>query len=198
MRNFDELPIPYRAVATDLETGQEVILGKGTMSGALRASMAVPGAFDPVDYDGKLLVDGGISNNVPVSVARAMGADIVIVSDLGSDLLTREQITSALSVAGQMVNFLFALNSQKQLASLTDKDVLISNKLGDIGAGSFDRIAEAIPVGDVAARKVADGLRRYSLSADDLCPACGRTQRAGQDAAPAGLCQGEQQIAPER
>ena len=166
VRNFDELPIPYRAVATDLETGQEVILGKGTMSGALRASMAVPGAFDPVDYDGKMLVDGGISNNVPVSVARAMGADIVIVSDLGSDLLTREQITSALSVAGQMVNFLFALNSQKQLASLTDKDVLISNKLGDIGAGSFDRIAEAIPVGDVAARKVADALRRYSLSAD--------------------------------
>jgi len=71
--------------------------------------MAVPGAFDPVDIDGRLLVDGGISNNVPVSVARAMGADIVIVSDLGSDMLTRDQITSALSVAGQLVNFLFAL-----------------------------------------------------------------------------------------
>src|SRR5512139_632827 len=167
IKDFDRLPIPFRAVATDLETGKEVVLKSGNLARSLRASMAVPGAFDPVDIDGKLLVDGGISNNVPVSVARAMGADIVIVSDLGSDLLTREQITSALSVAGQMVNFLFALNSQQQLRSLGPRDVLITSKLGDIGAGSFDRIGEAMPIGEQAARRAEESLRRYSLSQAD-------------------------------
>lgn len=167
IKDFDRLPIPFRAVATDLETGREVVLKSGNLARSLRASMAVPGAFDPVDIDGKLLVDGGISNNVPVSVARAMGADIVIVSDLGSDMLTRDQITSALSVAGQMVNFLFALNSQEQLKRLGPDDVLITSRLGDIGAGSFNRINEAMPIGEQAARQAAESLRRYSLSEAD-------------------------------
>jgi NTE family protein len=162
-KDFDRLPIPYRAVATDLETGREVVLKSGNLARAIRASMAVPGAFDPVEIDDKLLVDGGLANNVPVSVARAMGADVVIVSDLGSDLYTREQITSALDVAGQMVNFLFALNSVQQLNSLGPQDVHIVSKLGDIGAGSFDRIKEAMPVGEQAARHAADSLRRYAL-----------------------------------
>jgi NTE family protein len=166
IHDFDQLPIPYRAVAADLETGQEVVLKSGNLSRSLRASMAVPGAFDPVVIDGKLLVDGGIANNIPVSVARAMGADVVIVSELGSDLLTREQITSALSVAGQMVNFLFGLNSEQALKTLGPQDVRISVKLGDIGAGSFDRITEAIPLGEQAARE-AEALRRYSLSQED-------------------------------
>ena len=167
IKDFDQLPIPYRAVATDLETGREVVLKSGNLARSLRASMAVPGAFDPVEIDGRILVDGGISNNVPVSVARAMGADIVIVSDLGSDLLTREQITGALDVAGQLVNFLFALNSHDQLRSLGPRDVLITSKLGDIGAGSFDRIAEAMPLGEQAARRAEESLRRYSLSQED-------------------------------
>jgi NTE family protein len=167
IKDFDRLPIPYRAVATDLETGQEIVLKSGNLARSLRASMAVPGAFDPVEIDGKLLVDGGISNNVPVSVARAMGADIVIVSNLGSDMLTRDQITSALSVAGQMINFLFALNSQEQLRSLGPRDALITSRLGDIGAGSFDRIGEAVPIGEKAAREAVESLRRYSLSQED-------------------------------
>jgi len=167
IKDFDQLPIPFRAVATDVETGREVVLKSGNLARSLRASMAVPGAFDPVDIDGKLLVDGGISNNVPVSVARAMGADIVIVSDLGSHMLTRDQITSALSMAGQMVNFLFALNSQEQLRSLGSKDVLITSRLGDIGAGSFDRIDEAMPIGEQAARQATESLRRYSGSQED-------------------------------
>jgi NTE family protein len=167
IKDFDRLPVPFRAVATDLETGKEVVLKSGNLARSLRASMAVPGAFDPVEIDGKLLVDGGISNNVPVSVARAMGADIVIVSDLGSDMLTRDQIISALSVAGQMVNFLFALNSQEQLRSLGPRDVLITSRLGDIGAASFDRIHDAMPIGEQAARKATESLRRYALSAED-------------------------------
>lgn len=163
IQDFDQLPIPYRAVAADLETGQEVVLKSGNLARALRASMAVPGAFDPVVIDDRLLVDGGIANNIPVSVARAMGADVVIVSDLGSDMLTRDQITSGLSVAGQMVNFLFGLNSQASLKTLGPRDVLISVKLGDIGATSFDRIVEAIPLGEQAARRSMSDLGRYTV-----------------------------------
>jgi len=83
-KDFDQLPIPYRAVATDLETGQEVVLKSGNLARSLRASHGRPGAFDPVLIDNRLLIDGGLANNIPVSVVKAMGADIVIVSDLAA------------------------------------------------------------------------------------------------------------------
>jgi len=165
--DFDDLPIPYRAIATDIETGGEVVLGTGSLPKAIRASMAVPAAFDPVEIDGKLLVDGGLANNVPVSVARDMGADIIIAVDVGSGLLKREQITSVFAITGQLANFLFSLNTLQQLESLGPKDVLIIPELGDIGGGSFDRAAETIGPGVDAARKVADALRRYSVSEDE-------------------------------
>jgi NTE family protein len=161
--DFDKLPIPYRAVAADLETGEQVVLKSGSLARSIRASMAVPGAFYPVELDGRLLVDGGIANNIPVSVARELGAEVLIVSELGTDMLTREKIHSGLDVAAQMVNFLFVINSRKQLETLTADDVRISVQLGDIGAGSFDRVKEAIPLGTQAARQVADRLSRYAL-----------------------------------
>mgnify|MGYP001447695952 CR=1 FL=1 len=163
--DFDALPIPYRAIAADLETGEQVVLKSGSLARSIRASMAVPGAFYPVELDGRLLVDGGIANNIPVSVARDLGAEVLIVSELGTDMLTREEIHSALDVAAQMVNFLFVLNSRKQLETLSANDVRISVQLGDIGAGSFDRVKEAIPLGEEAARAAADPLRRYALDA---------------------------------
>ncbi len=167
IKDFARLPIPFRAVATDLETGREVVLKSGNLARALRASMAVPLAFDPVEIDGKLLIDGGTSNNVPVNVARAMGADIVIVSDLGSGLLKRDQINSAVDVTEQIVNFLFALNSEEQLRSLGPRDVLITSDLGDIGASSFDRVNETIVIGERAARQAAKSLRQYALNKQD-------------------------------
>lgn len=165
--DFDGLPIPYRAVAADLETGEQVVLKSGSLARSIRASMAVPGAFDPVELDGRLLVDGGIANNIPVSVARDLGADVLIVSELGTDMLTREEIRSGLDVAAQMVNFLFVINSRKQLETLTADDVRISVQLGEIGAGSFDRVKEAIPLGAEATRAVAEQLRRYALDEPD-------------------------------
>jgi NTE family protein len=168
VKDFDALPIPFRAIAADLETGDEVVLKSGSLSRSLRASMAVPGAFDPVELDGRLLVDGGIANNIPISVAEAMGAEVVIVSDLGSTMLTREEITSALDVASQMINFLFGINSREQLKKLGPEDVHISVELGDIGAGSFDRIREAIPLGERAARAATEDLRRYSVGEEDF------------------------------
>jgi NTE family protein len=165
IQDFDRLPIPFRAVATDLETGGEVVLGKGSLARAIRASMAVPGAFDPVEIDGRILVDGGLANNVPVSVARAMGAEVVIVGDLSGPLLSREQIKSVISVMEQLSNFLTDRNVQVQLASLTERDVRvpIGAALGDIGSADFDRAAEAIPMGEEAARAMAPQLRELSV-----------------------------------
>lgn len=167
VKDFDRLPIPYRAVAADIETGKPVVLGRGSLAKAIRASMAVPAVFDPVEINGRLLVDGGIADNVPVDVARRMGADVFIVVDVGSGLSSREQISTAVDVTGQLANFLFTLNTEQQLKTLGPRDVLIRPPLGDIGGGSFDRVAEAIPLGERAAREMIDGLRRYSVSPEE-------------------------------
>ena len=161
--NFDKLPIPFRAIATDVVSGQMTVLKSGDLATAMRASMSVPGAIAPVQIDGKMLVDGGLTRNLPVDIARAMGADVIIAVNLGTPLLPREQITSALSVALQMLNILTEQNVGASLASLQPQDVLILPELGSYSAGDFDNMPSTIPIGEAAARKVADQLRRYSL-----------------------------------
>ena len=129
----------------------------------MRASMSVPGAIAPVQIDGKMLVDGGLTRNLPVDVARGMGADVIIAVNLGTPLLKRDQITSAFSVALQMLNILTEQNVQASLASLKPQDILILPELGDYSAGDFDNMPSTIPIGEAAARKVAEQLKRYSL-----------------------------------
>ncbi len=167
INDFDRLPIPYRAVGTDIETGEAVVLASGSMARAIRASMAVPAAFDPVEIDGRLLVDGGLAANVPVRVARAMGAQVFIVVDVGSGLAKREAIKSGLDVTSQLSSFLFTLTSVQDLRSLTARDVLIKPPLGDIGGGSFERVGEAMPIGEQAARELREELARFSLPPED-------------------------------
>jgi NTE family protein len=163
-RRFDELPIPYRAVATDLVTGKPVVLSEGELARVMRASMSVPGAVDPVEIEGKLLVDGGLVDNLPVDAARAMGADIVIAVNLGTPLMNRDDLDSILSVTGQMINILTEQNVQASLASLKPTDILILPELGDYSAADFDHMPRTIPIGEAAARKVADRLAQLSLS----------------------------------
>jgi NTE family protein len=160
---FDDLPIPFRAVATDLVTGKPVVLSQGELAGAMRASMSVPGAIAPVRLEGRLLVDGGLTDNLPVGVARAMGADVVIAVNLGTPLLKAEQLTSVLGVTDQMVNILTEQNVQASLASLRPNDILILPQLGDFSAADFDHLPETVPVGEAAARAVADLLARLSV-----------------------------------
>jgi NTE family protein len=161
--DFDKLPIPYRAVAADIETGEEVVLRRGSLPQAMRASMSVPGALAPVEIDGRLLVDGGIADNLPITVARKLCADVVIAVNISTPPLKRSEITSALSVSGQLINFLGKVKVDDQLKSLGARDVLIAPELGDISSSSFDRAADAIRVGEDAARAMAAQLQRYSL-----------------------------------
>jgi NTE family protein len=164
-RKFDELPIPFRAVATDLVTGKPVVFSEGELAHVMRASMSVPGAIAPAEIGGMILVDGGLTNNLPVDVARAMGADIVIAVNLGTPLLKREDLGSILGVTGQMINILTEQNVQASLASLKPTDILILPELGDFSAGDFDHLSQAVPIGEAAARKVADRLAALSVPA---------------------------------
>ena len=177
--DFDKLPIPFRAVAADIETGEAIVLSHGSLARAMRASMSVPGALSPVEIDGRLLVDGGIANNLPIDDARKLCGDVIIAVNISTPALKRDEITSALSVAGQLINFLGKVNVERQLKSLGSRDVLIAPDLGDISAASFERSADAIRVGENAARALANSLSRYSLPPEQYA-ALRRRQTAEQ------------------
>lgn len=159
IRDFDKLPIPFRAVAADIETGDTVALKSGDLAKAMRASMAVSGVFPPVEIDGRLLVDGGLADNLPIDVARSMGADVLIVVNFPEKLKKRKDLNSAVSIVLQSIDLLIAQNSRHQLKTLRESDILISPLLGDIGAASFERTADAIPLGEKAARAAIEKLR---------------------------------------
>ncbi len=161
--DFNKLPIPFHAMATDIETGDSIVLDHGSLSQAMRASMSVPGAIAPVEIDGRLLVDGGIANNLPINEARRMCGDVIIAVNISTPPLKRDELTSALNVTAQLINFLGKQTVDEQIRSLGAKDVLISPDLGDISAGAFDRSKDAIAIGEKATRAMADKLARYSV-----------------------------------
>ena len=163
VEDFSKLPIPFRAVATNIETGEAVILDHGNLARAMRASMAIPGAMRPVEIDGKLLVDGASANNFPIEIVRKLCGDVIIAVDIGTPPLEKKDINSALSIVGQLSNLQGKEAVDRQLATLGKRDVLIRPPLGDIAVSSFTRMKEAIAIGEAAARSQAELLRRYSL-----------------------------------
>ncbi len=165
--NFDDLPIPFRAVAADIQTGEKVVLDSGNLAKAIRASMSVPAAMAPVNWEGRRLVDGGIASNMPVIAARDMGAEIIIGVDLGIPLSEHEIGESVLGIVDQLTALLVRDNVERELALLTDTDVVLRPDLGDITSGDFERVGEAIPTGVVAAEEKLSALRQLSLSEAD-------------------------------
>ncbi len=165
VQRFDDLPIPFRAVATNLENGEMAVFDHGPLPVAMRASMSVPGLFAPMEWEDRLYVDGGLVRNLPIDVARRLGVDVIIAVNLGSGYLPRDQLGNILGVTGQMIAILTEQNVQASLQQIDPKrDVLIAPDLGDITAGDFARAAEAIATGVTAARKAAPQLARYSVS----------------------------------
>lgn len=164
---FDDLPIPFRAVATDLVSGKAVVFDRGELANVMRASMSVPGAVAPAEFDGMLLVDGMLTSNLPVQTAREMGADIIIAVNVGTPLLKREEINGIFGVAGQMLSILTEQNVNASLATLTANDILISPELGDFSTGDFDNLRQIAPLGETAARQVAAQLKQLSMPPAD-------------------------------
>jgi len=162
--DFDKLAIPFRAVATDIETGNAVVLDHGNIARAMRASMSIPGALPPVMYDDKLLVDGGIGNNVPIDIARQMGADIVIVVDVSDPLVRKEQLKSSADIIGQLTTIMTRRIADRQLSTLRSPDVLIVPGRKDITSTDFINYEELIQAGSDAAMKKQDELKRLALT----------------------------------
>src|SRR5712664_2559399 len=161
--DFDLLPTPFRAVATDLLTGNAVLMDKGDLAIAMRASMSAPGVFAPVELNGRLLVDGGLAENLPVNVARAMHADILIVSDVSFPLQQRAALDSAISISNQMLAILVRKDSDRQRASLSPQDILIEPNLGSAPATDFASPSAVIARGEEAARAAIAKLSAYAV-----------------------------------
>jgi NTE family protein len=164
--DFDDLPIPFRAVATDMLAGDMVVLEDGDLSVAMRASMSVPGAFSPVLMDGQVLSDGGMMRNLPVDIARNLCADVVIAVSLESPAPKPEDLTTTLALASRSLDVMIEANQKAQVATLTDADVSIVVPMGDIGSASFERVPDAVPLGRAAALEQQDQLQRLALPED--------------------------------
>ncbi len=163
LRDFDGLPIPFRAVATDMETGDAAVLGSGDLALALRSSMSVPGVFAPTELDGRILGDGGLVNNLPVDVARDMGAQRLLVVNIGTPLAPRDTLGSALGLTTQMINILTEQNVQRSLATLAPRDVLIAPQLGKLSSSDFNKTRELIALGEQGAEAALDKLKPLAL-----------------------------------
>lgn len=163
--DFDRMRVRYRAVATDAVTGDPVVLRSGDLALAMRASMAVPAVFSGVEIGGRLLIDGGLSNNIPISVAIEMGADVVIAVDISTPLRNREQIRSVLGMMDQMTGFLTVRNTQEQLSKLRASDVLITPAVDGLSSVDLRLASTVVASGAEAARRVRDRLEQIASSA---------------------------------
>ena len=161
--DFDNLPIPYRAVATDMVSGQMVVLANGDLATAMRASMAIPGAFEPVRLNDWILNDGGMVRNLPIDVARDLCADVVIAVNLVKQPIEPDKLQSATQLAGRAMDVMLEANVELQLQTLRPGDVRVDVHVGDIGTADFERVPETIPLGEQAALAVADQLRQYAV-----------------------------------
>jgi NTE family protein len=164
--NFDQLPIPFRAVATDLQSGTPFVIDHGNVAVAMRASMAVPGVFTPVTIDGNLLVDGGIVDNLPVDVVKAMGADIIIAVDVGadSDKVNQDDLKSLAGVLGRTYNI---AQRPEQVEMYKQANIGIQPVLAGMTAAEFGRVSEFVPKGEAAARGKIPELSKLSVSKEE-------------------------------
>lgn len=164
-RLIEQLPLPLSIVATDIVSGSRVVMRDGSLTQAMRASMSVPGLMAPVERDGRKLVDGGLVDNVPIAEVRdRCKPDVVIAVNVGSPLLSSNQIGSLVSVTVQMVNILTEQNVTQSLATLKPTDIYIKPDLEGISSGAFDLNSDAADRGRSAAAGVSDRLARLSVS----------------------------------
>ncbi len=176
--DFDHLPTRLRVVATDLESGDTVVMKDGDLVTAVRASMSAPGVFAPVEREGRLLVDGGLTEDLPVDVARAMGVDVLIVVDTGFALQKRSRLNSLPAVSNQAIAILLRKNIEAQRAQLTPRDVIIEPQLEALSSYDFGSIDRARELGEAAARGSAGRLAALAVPAEEYARyAAARTRR---------------------
>jgi NTE family protein len=163
IQDFDKLSIPYRAVATNIENGETVVLKSGSLAKAMYASSSIPGGFQPINIDGIDLVDGGVSDNIPINVARKMGADIIIAVDVSENFDENLDVNSYLVVMGQLVNILMRKNANKSIATLRDQDILITPNLKGFSGLDADKYRAIIQRGEELDVEVIKRLQKLSV-----------------------------------
>lgn len=161
--DFDDLPIPFRAIASDVERGEAYVMEKGDLARSVRASMSVPGVFAPVRIDGRLLVDGGLIGNLPVDVMQQLGVDVIIAVDVEFPLYSREELDSALTISEQMLTILIRKETLRQIDRLGDRDVLIRPELGVFASTNFGDIVDTIEPGEAATLAQSEKLREIAV-----------------------------------
>lgn len=181
IEDFDDLPTPFRAVASDIETGLPYVMSQGDLALAVRASMSAPGIFAPVVVDGHTLVDGGLVGNVPVSVIEEMDVDIIIAVDVEFPLYAPDELQSALAITEQMLTILIRKETSRQLSALGEDDILIRPELGEYGSSNFVQIAEVVEPGRAATSAHADRLAGLSVSATEYRQFLVARNRADQE-----------------
>jgi len=160
--DFDRLPIPYRAVAMDIKTGKAVVIDSGRLSAAMRASMSIPGMFPPVQRNGQTLVDGGSAANLPVGIARSLGARRIIAVDISSPLVSPDlKLKNFWDIYNRLNSLLIVNNRDVDVERLTPKDIYIRPDLGEIGFLDFNRASETVDIGEKTAREFRDRLRNF-------------------------------------
>lgn len=166
--SFDDLRIPYRAVATDLVSGRRVVLGEGSLAEAMRASATVPLLFNPIEKDGMRLVDGGLVDNIPVDVAEEAGCDMIVVVNTTSGLRTTAEMEAPWEIADQIMGIMMQRVKEQQLRMA---DVVITPKLGEHLSSDFHRLDTLIRIGEESAeRKIDDVLRVYEQKKNQFAP----------------------------
>ncbi|NOQ35144.1 MAG: BamA/TamA family outer membrane protein, partial [Methylococcaceae bacterium] len=166
--DFDKLVIPFRAVATDIGTGLPVVLSKGDLTTSILASMAIPGVVEPVEINGQLLVDGFVSNNIPIDVAKKLGADRLIAVEIGSPLAKTKDLKSVLDITSQLTTIMTQQNTRQQLKLLEKNDIHLRPDLGDLGTMEFKRAKEAIAIGEKSAEAINNQLIAWAANQTEI------------------------------
>ena len=178
-RSIEDLALPLSIIATDIGTGERVAMRTGNLTSAMRASMSVPGLMSPVLRDDRKLVDGGLTDNLPVEEVKSLcKADVVIAVNVGSPLLRPDQVTGVVTVLGQVVNLLTEQNMRKSRALLGPRDIYIEPDLNGIGPTDFTRQLDAAARGRIAALSVSDELRRYAMPEKEYVAWLGKVRLA--------------------
>lgn len=164
-KDFNKFPIPFKCIATDVSTGQAVVLDKGDIATAVRASMAIPSVFTSVEYDGYKLVDGGLVRNFPVRDVKEMGADIVIGSSVTSGLSPKEKLNSAIDILLQLAFFKEADDYKKEVPLC---DIFVSQPVEDYSMGSFNSAEKIIDIGVKEGKKLYPALKHLADSLNGL------------------------------
>jgi NTE family protein len=176
--DFDRLPIPFRAVATDIETGEMVVLKDGDLVDAIRASLSIPAMFVPHVVGSRRLADGGMTSNLPVHVAQEMGADVIIAVDVSEPLAKGDDLNTAVTMANQVINIFIREQTARETARLGPADALLRIKITGLTSTDFVNAARAIDEGHDQAMENRGSLARFSVDGPEYQAFLARQRRA--------------------